>query len=112
MAIGTGTAAIAAFKKATTWGTPISTNVANAGLYILGDTLPVGVPEYVQDESLGSHGKPPAIAEFGCDGRHQSRSQIRCAQHHFSSLLWRCCRSSPTIHHARLQPRPDPHRYP
>jgi Phage tail tube protein len=59
VAIGTGTAAIAAFKQKnhTTefWDTPaINVNTTNTGLYILGDTMGVGVPEYVQDESLGS----------------------------------------------------------
>jgi hypothetical protein len=56
MALGTGTAAIAAFlQKSTGWDAVAEdVDVANAGLYILGDTMPVGVPEYVQDESLGS----------------------------------------------------------
>lgn len=56
MAIGTGTAAKAAFlQKSTGWDAVAeNVNVANAGMYILGDTMPVGVPAYVQDESLGS----------------------------------------------------------
>lgn len=56
MAIGTGTAAVAAFlQKSTGWDAVAEdVDVPNAGLYILGDTMPVGVPEYVQDESLGS----------------------------------------------------------
>lgn len=83
MAIGTGTAAIAAFKKSTTWGTAVSVNVANAGFYILGDTMPVGSPEYVQDESLGSawettgdSGNLDVAGDINCDLRYDAMNTL------------------------------------
>lgn len=85
MAIGTGTAAIAAFKKkATAWdAVAANVNVANAGLYILGDTAPVGVPEYVQDESLGSawestgdSGNLDVTGDISADLRYDSMNAV------------------------------------
>lgn len=54
MAIASGVDVIAAFKKSDAWWTAVDVNEANRGICILNDTIPLGSPELVPDNCLGS----------------------------------------------------------
>lgn len=54
MAQGSGVSVIASLVQASTWWTATSANVANKGIHIESDSLPIGSPELVPDTSLGS----------------------------------------------------------
>lgn len=54
MAQGSGVDVIASFVQAATWWTAVSANVANKGIHIESDTIPIGSPELIPDTSLGS----------------------------------------------------------
>lgn len=54
MAQGSGVSVISSIVKASTWWTAASANVANRGVHIESDDMPMGSPELVPDTSLGS----------------------------------------------------------
>lgn len=54
MAQGSGVSVIASLVQSSVWWTAEPANVANKGIHIESDTLPIGSPELVPDTSLGS----------------------------------------------------------